>query len=79
MSLCQEDVPIILYWTLTEKHIKNHTRDINFRYSMSYNGEIKEIQKVTSEKVLEVIVDNKLIFREHIGKDVGIANRNLYF
>ena len=41
------------------------------------NGEIKEIQKVTSEKDLGVIVDNKLLFREHIGKKIGIANRNL--
>ena len=44
---------------------------------MSNNGEIKEIQKVTSEKDLGVIVDNKLLFREHIGQKVDIANRNL--
>ena len=59
------------------KHVHHGSHDLNFRYSMSNNGEIKEIQKVTSEKDLGVIVDNKLLFREHIGKKVGIANRNL--
>ena len=59
------------------KHVHHGSQDLNFRYSMSNNGEIKEIQKVTSEKDLRVIVDNKLLFRKHIGKKVGIANRNL--
>ena len=44
---------------------------------MTNNNELKEIQKVTSEKALGVIVDNKLLFRERIGKKVGIGNRNL--
>ena len=48
---------------------------IRLRFSMKNNDEIKEIQKVTSGKENGVIVDNKLLFREHIAKEVGIANR----
>ena len=44
---------------------------------MTNSGALMEIQKVTSEKDLGVFVDNKLLFREHITKKVGTANRNL--
>ena len=39
--------------------------------------ERKEIQKVTSEKDLCVIIDSKPLLREYVAKKVGIANRNL--
>ena len=44
---------------------------------MRNTDKLKEIQKITSEKDLGVLVDNKLLFREHIVKQVGTANRNL--
>ena len=59
------------------KHVNHGSHDDNFRYLMRNNDEIKEIQNVTSEKNLGVIVNNKLLFREHITKKFGIANRNL--
>ena len=36
-----------------------------------------EVTRVTSEKDLGVIFDEKLIFRDHISKKAAIANRNL--
>ena len=59
------------------KHVHYISHDENFRYTMRYSDELNEIQKVTSEKDLGVLVDNKLLFREHIAKKVGTANRNL--
>ena len=52
------------------KHVHHGSLDQNFRYSVRNNGEIKENQKVTSEKGLWVNVDNKLLFREHTGEKV---------
>ena len=41
---------------------------------------LRKLRKVTSGKDLGLFVmfvDNKLLFREHIAKKVGTANRNL--
>ena len=59
------------------KHVHYGSHDENLRYTMINSDELMEIQKVTSEKDLGVLVDNKLLFREHIAKKVGTANKNL--
>ena len=46
-------------------------------YSMGSGENRTEIQKVKAEKDLDVIIDDKLKFREHITQKVNIANRNL--
>ena len=56
------------------KHVHYGSHDENFRYTMRNSDELKEIQNVTSEKDLGVLVDNKLLFREYIAKKVGTAN-----
>ena len=40
---------------------------------------LRKFKKVTSENDLGVLVDNKLLFREHIAKKVGTANLGLIF
>ena len=65
------------------KNVHYGSRDDNFRYTMINSGALMEIQKLTSKKKkkkkkkIGVPVDNKLLFREHIAKKVGTANRNL--
>ena len=44
---------------------------------MSEDQNPTEVTRVTSEKDLGVIFDEKLIFRDHISKKAAIANRNL--
>ena len=44
---------------------------------MGPGANIFTIKRVESEKDLEVFIDDKLNFREHITKKVNIANRNL--
>ena len=47
------------------------------KYKMVSGLSRTEIQRVTSEKDLGVIIDEKLKFREHIVQKVNTANRNL--
>ena len=52
------------------KHVHHGSHDENFRY-LRRNNNINEIQnRVISEKDLGIIVDNKLLFMEHIAKKV---------
>ena len=53
---------------------KNHP---DTQYIMSEDQNPTEVTRVTSEKDLGVIFDEKLIFRDHISKKAVIANRNL--
>ena len=59
------------------KHVHYGSHDENFRYTMVNSDELMEIQNVISENDLGVLVDNKLLFREHIAKKVGTVNRKL--
>ena len=56
-------------------HIGNLEAD--FKYEMTTNECKIGIEQVKSERDLEVIVDSKLKFREHINNKVNLANRNL--
>lgn len=47
------------------------------KYEMGSGESRTEIQRVTSEKDLGVIIDGKLKVREHIVQKVNTANRNL--
>ena len=53
---------------------KNHP---DTQFIMSEDQNPTEVTRVTSEKDLGVIFDEKLIFRDHISKKAAIANRNL--
>ena len=47
------------------------------QYTMPMDQNQTEIMAVTSEKDLGVIIDETLIFRDHISKKATLANRNL--
>ena len=59
------------------KHLHIGTRQEPASYQMKCGQEITNIEKVSSEKVLGVIVDQALNFSEHISSKVNKANRNL--
>ena len=44
---------------------------------MESDGQQIELEKVKHEKVIGVIIDQNLTFRDHITSKVNIANRNL--
>ena len=44
---------------------------------MSLDQNETVIKRVTSEKLLGVTFDEKLIFREHISKNIALTNRNI--
>ena len=56
-------------------HIGSRNEDINYR--MNTGQEVIEIETVTSERDLGVIMDKALNFSEHINTKVNKANRNL--
>ena len=56
-------------------HIGNH--DINFEYTIQTNSGEMKVQKVTSEKDLEVTFDKNLKFTDHLNNKVNKANRNV--
>ena len=58
-------------------HIGKHDRGI--KYTMASNNHEIELEKVDSEKDLEVIIDQNLIFRDHINKNLGIIFRTFTF
>ena len=49
----------------------------NTSYVMTSNNEEVPIKKVSSEKDLVVVIDNKLLFRDHISGKVKTANKIL--
>ena len=53
---------------------KNHP---DTQYIISEDQNPTEVKRVTSEKDLGVIFDEKLIFRDQISKKAAIANRNI--
>ena len=48
------------------KHMHMGREENNTSYVMTPNNEEIPIKKVSSEKDLGVVIDNKLLFREHI-------------
>ena len=59
------------------KHLHIGTRQEPASYQMKCGQDITNIEKVSSEKDLGVIVDQALNFSEHINSKVNKANRNL--
>ena len=59
------------------KHLHIGTRQEPASYKMKCGPEITNIENVTSEKKLGVMVDQALNFSEHISSKVNKANRNL--
>ena len=59
------------------KHLHIGSRQDSATYTMNSGQGVIEIEKVTSEKDLGVIVDQALNFSEHISTKVCKANRNL--
>ena len=58
----------------TSSHGKNHP---DTQYIMSVDQNPTEVMRVTSEKDLDVIFDEKLIFRDHTIQKGCARNRNL--
>ena len=50
---------------------------MNQTYTMKKDQEEVPIEKVEAEKDVEVIIDNKLTFSNHISTKIKVANRNL--
>lgn len=68
----------IMFYNFTKcHHLQIGRREINTAYTMKSEEETFELAKVKTEKDLGVIVDNNLLFRDHITSKVNIANRNL--
>ena len=59
------------------KHLHIGSRTDPATYTMNTGHETIEIEKVTSEKDLGVIIDQSLNFSKHINEKVNKANRNL--
>ena len=59
------------------KHLHIGSRHDSVTYTMDSGQGVIEIEKVTSEKDLDDIVDQALNFSEHISTKVSKANRNL--
>ena len=59
------------------KHLHIGSRHDSVTYTMDSGQDVIEIEKITSEKDLCVIVDQALNFSEHISTKVSKANRNL--
>ena len=65
-------------WDMIINNKKCHHMHVGENSDEMGSGESRtEIQRVTSEKDLGVIIDEKLKFREHIVQTVNTANRNL--
>ena len=59
------------------KHLHTGSRQDSVTYTMDSGQDVIEIENVTSEKDLGVIVDQALNFSEHISTKINKANRNL--
>ena len=59
------------------KHLHLGREDITTDYVMVSNNEEIKIKQVNSEKHLGVVIDNKLLFREHISSKVSTTNKIL--
>ena len=59
------------------KHMHMGREENNTSYVMTPNNKEVPITKVSSEKDLGVVIDNKLLFREHISGKVKTANKIL--
>ena len=59
------------------KHLHIGSRNENIKYRVNTGQEVIEIETVTSERDLGVIMDKALNFSEHINTKVNKANRNL--
>ena len=59
------------------KHLHIGSRNDDIKYRMNTGQEVIEIETVTSERDLGVIMDKALNFSEHINTKVNKANRNL--
>ena len=59
------------------KHLHIGSRHDSVTYTMDSGQDVIEIEKVTSEKELGVIVDQALKFSDHFSTKISKANRNL--
>ena len=59
------------------KHLHIDSRNEDIKYTMNTGQEVIEIETVTSEQDLGVMIDKTLNFSEHINSKVNKANRNL--
>ena len=59
------------------KHLHIGLRNEDIKYKMNTGQEVIEIETVTSERDLGVIMDKTLNFSDHINTNVNKANRNL--